>query len=41
MFSLLFVALLLEGALRIAFYHSKDFSMEMWKYAVQLKRSDP
>lgn len=37
-FSVLFVALLLEGALRVAFYHSKDFSMEMWKYAVQLKR---
>ena len=37
--SLLFVALLLEGALRIAFYHSKDFSMEMWKYAVQMKSS--
>src|ERR1700687_6226839 len=37
----LFVALLLEGMLRIAFYHSKDFSMEMWKYAVQLKRPVP
>jgi lysophospholipase L1-like esterase len=37
-FSLLFMALLLEGALRVAFYHSKDFSMEMWKYATQLKR---
>ena len=27
-----------EIGLRLAFYHSKDFSMEMWKYAVQLKR---
>src|ERR1700680_9506 len=36
--ALLFVALLLEGMLRVAFYHSKDFSMEMWKYAVQIKR---
>jgi lysophospholipase L1-like esterase len=35
---LLFTALLLEGMLRVAFYHSKDFSMEMWKYAVSLKR---
>jgi len=42
-FALLFVALLLEGMLRVAFYHSKDFSMEMWKYAVQIKRpvADP
>ena len=42
-FSLLLVALLLECALRVAFYHSKDFSMEMWKYAVLMKRpvSDP
>jgi lysophospholipase L1-like esterase len=40
-FALLFVALLLEGMLRVAFYHSKDFSMEMWKYAVQLKRPVP
>ena len=32
-----------EAALRMAFYHSKDFSMEMWKYAVLMKRpvSDP
>jgi lysophospholipase L1-like esterase len=37
-FALFFVALLLEGMLRIAFYHSKDFSMEMWKYAVQMKQ---
>jgi len=43
LFSLLFVALLLEIALRVAYYHSMDFSMEMWKYAVQIKRpvSDP
>ena len=27
-----------ELGLRLAFFHSKDFSMEMWKYAVQLKR---
>jgi lysophospholipase L1-like esterase len=42
-FALFFVALLLEGMLRVAFYHSKDFSMEMWKYAVQIKRpvADP
>lgn len=40
-FALLFVTLLLEGILRVAFYHSKDFSMEMWKYAVQLKRPVP
>jgi lysophospholipase L1-like esterase len=37
-FALLFTALLLEAALRIVFYHSMDFSMEMWKYAVRLKR---
>jgi len=37
LFSLLLVALLLEVALRVVFYRSKDFSMEMWKYAVQLK----
>jgi len=36
--ALLFTALLLEAALRIVFYHSMDFSMEMWKYAVRLKR---
>ena len=28
----------LEVALRVIFAHSLDFSMEMWKYAVQLKR---
>src|SRR5260370_34945176 len=33
----------LEIALRIAYRHSLDFSMEMWKYAVALKRpvADP
>ena len=30
--------LALEVALRVIFYQSTDFSMEMWKYAVQLKR---
>ena len=40
-FSLLLVALLLEVFLRVAFYHSKDFSMEMWKYAVAMKRAVP
>jgi GDSL-like Lipase/Acylhydrolase family len=38
-FALLMVAVTLEGALRIAFYHSMDFSMEMWKYAVHLKHT--
>jgi lysophospholipase L1-like esterase len=37
-FSLIFIALVLEGALRVVYYHSMDFSMEMWKYAVQIKR---
>jgi len=41
LFSLLVVALLLELFLRVAFYHSKDFSMEMWKYAVAMKRAVP
>jgi lysophospholipase L1-like esterase len=31
-------AVFLEEGLRLTFFHSKDFSMEMWKYAVQLKR---
>src|SRR6266699_2711534 len=41
--SLVFTALILEVSLRVAFYQSKDFAMEMWKYAVQLKRpvADP
>ena len=41
LFALLIAAVALELALRVAFYHSLDFSMEMWKYAVQLKRSVP
>jgi hypothetical protein len=41
LFSLLVVALLLEIFLRVLFYHSLDFSMEMWKYAVAMKRSVP
>jgi len=36
-FTILLMALFLEVALRVGFYHSKDFSMEMWKYAVSLK----
>jgi len=40
-FAMLFMGLILEGALRIAFYHSLDFSMEMWKYAVRLKHAVP
>jgi hypothetical protein len=37
-FSSLLVALVLEVALRFEFCRSKDFAMEMWKYAVRLKR---
>jgi hypothetical protein len=40
-FSLLLAALLLEVFLRVHFYHSLDFSMEMWKYAVAMKRAVP
>jgi hypothetical protein len=36
--SLVFTLLVTEASLRVAFYHSKDFAMEMWKYAVQLKQ---
>jgi lysophospholipase L1-like esterase len=36
--SLIFTLLILEFSLRLVFYHSKDFGMEMWKYAVQLKQ---
>ena len=36
--SLFMAALLLEAALRVAYHRSLDFSMEMWKYAVHLKR---
>ena len=41
--ALLLTAVFLEVALRIVFYRSMDFSMEMWKYAVRLKRpvADP
>jgi lysophospholipase L1-like esterase len=35
--SLAILALGMEIALRVAFYHSNDFAIEMWKYAVQLK----
>src|SRR5207253_8854105 len=40
---ILVCCLLSELALRIAFSRSMDFSMEMWKYATQLKQpaSDP
>jgi hypothetical protein len=36
-------SVILEFAVRFAFFKSLDFSMEMWKYAVQLKRpvADP
>ena len=38
-----FFAVFLEAAVRLVFAHSLDFSMEMWKYAVELKRpvADP
>ena len=39
--SVVIFAAIAEIGLRVAFYHSKDFSMEMWKYAVQLKRPVP
>jgi lysophospholipase L1-like esterase len=39
--TLLFSAAVLEVALRLIFARSLDFGMEMWKYAVQLKRSVP
>ncbi len=35
---LLLCAIAMEGALRVLFARSLDFSIEMWKYAVQLKR---
>ena len=37
--TILLFALFLEGVTRLIFAHSRDFSMEMWKYAAQLKRS--
>jgi hypothetical protein len=42
-FALLFWAAVFEIGLRVVFRHSLDFSMEMWKYAVALKRpvADP
>jgi hypothetical protein len=36
--SLIFTLLVLEVSVRVVFYHSKDFGMEMWKYAVRLKQ---
>lgn len=41
--ALLFWTAVFEIGLRVAFRHSLDFSMEMWKYAVALKRpvADP
>jgi lysophospholipase L1-like esterase len=36
--STLFTLFVLEAGLRVAFARSTDFSMEMWKYAVQLKQ---
>src|ERR1700745_1667207 len=37
-FAILLGCVALEVALRVIFAHSLDFSMEMWKYAVKLKR---
>ena len=36
-------AILAELGLCLAFFHSRDFSIQMWKYAVKLKRrvADP
>jgi hypothetical protein len=41
--AVLLFAFFLEAATRLIFAHSLDFSMEMWKYATQLKRpsADP
>ena len=39
--TLVFLAVISEVFLRITFAHSLDFSMEMWKYAVALKRPVP
>src|SRR5271170_1922765 len=36
--AILLCCIAMEIALRVMFAHSLDFSMEMWKYAVQLKR---
>jgi len=42
-FAILLGCVAMEVALRVIFAHSLDFSMEMWKYAVKLKRpvADP
>jgi lysophospholipase L1-like esterase len=42
-FAIVLFAMFAELGLRLAFFHSKDFSMEMWKYAVKLKHpvADP
>ena len=37
-FAILLGCAAMEVALRVIFSHSLDFSMEMWKYAVKLKR---
>jgi lysophospholipase L1-like esterase len=37
-FAILLGCVAMEVALRVIFAHSLDFSMEMWKYAVELKR---
>jgi lysophospholipase L1-like esterase len=37
-FAILLGCAVMEVALRVIFAHSLDFSMEMWKYAVKLKR---
>jgi lysophospholipase L1-like esterase len=37
-FAVLLGCVAMEVALRVIFAHSLDFSMEMWKYAVKLKR---
>lgn len=37
-FAILLGCIAMEVALRVIFAHSLDFSMEMWKYAVKLKR---
>jgi lysophospholipase L1-like esterase len=41
--TLVFACIAMELALRVVFAHSLDFSMEMWKYATQLKQpvADP
>jgi lysophospholipase L1-like esterase len=39
--AVLFCCIVMEMALRVVFARSLDFSMEMWKYAVRLKRPVP